>query len=652
MSTQVVLSCKDKARTRINVFHDTSSNWINLIKELVGNSLDVFNKNETHHISINLLSNTKVEYIDDGCGIPLEGTASNGVPNYQAIFEIDFAGSKYGNTGSTVGQNGVFLWSLAMTCEDFYIEVARPNGKVYCLSYHKGDRLGDLQVIGKSDKTYTKIVFEPDSEVWTNPNYTYEEVSGICEAQASMGNVEIKLTSGDITTVYAYPNGISDYFYSKVSSKKHVSESITFNKKTTQYVEKNSTTYDVDIDMILSFTNDSLDDFKKDFLNTADLIKYGSINKGIISGIKNSVNRWLKNNNKYNKNEKQITDDDIDTGLNYICDVRSNYVEYVSQSKQSTEAQYLKVCIQKAIEDLFEVYIVENPIEIEKIATQILINKRSREKANQTRLNIKSKLTTDGKGVLSAKIEGLKDCDMRKSTVDERILILTEGLSPASTITQSYDNRIMGSLGLKGRFISSLKCSVEDVLNNEPAMSIIRALGCGIEIPYEERKKFKDVQTFDINNLRYGTIAITVDADSWGKAICLSLLAFFKKFFPTLLKQNRVVIVVSPRYILETKSGDFVYVYSEQERDALIEKLGKALSHIGIVKGIGELDAEEFWKYVLCEEARSKTFVTVDYVGDEDEINKKYDMFIGDDIDARKKFIRENIVKVNTDELL
>lgn len=647
-----VLSNKDKARTRINVFHDSSSNWINLIKELIGNSLDIFNKEELHHITINLLSNTKVEYIDDGCGVPLEGVASNGMPNYQAIFEVDFAGSRYGNTGQTVGQNGIFFWTLAMTSKDFTIEVGRPNGNIYTISYHKGDRVGDLKVIGKTDKTYTKVTFEPDDEVWTNPDYTFEEISTICDSQAAMGNVEIKLSDNYDTRLFRYEKGITDFFNSMTKDKSFVSDRIYLTKTTNQLVEKKNEEFQIDIEMILAFSNDSNDDFKKDFLNTADLIRYGTINKGIITGLKNHINRYLKSTNKYGKGEKQITDEDIELGLNYICNVKSNYVEYVSQSKQATDAPHYKVAMQRIIEEFMEIHFTENPIEAEKIANQVLINKRSREKANQTRLNIQKKLSNENKGGLSKKIEGLKDCDMRNSTVEERILILTEGLSPASTITQSYDNRIMGSLGLKGRFISSLKCSVDDVLNNEPAMSVIRALGCGIEIPYEERKKFKDVQTFDIDNLRYGTIAITVDSDSWGKAICLSLLAFFKKFFPTLLKQNRVVIVVSPRYILETKSDEFVYAYSEQERDIIIKQLGKSLSHIGIVKGIGELDADQFWKYVLCEEARKQTFVTVDYTGDEDEINRRYDMFIGEDIESRKRYIRENIVKVNTDELL
>lgn len=646
-----VLSNKDKARTRINVFHDSSSNWINLIKELIGNSLDIFNEDELHHITINLLSNTKVEYIDDGCGVPLEGVASNGMPNYQAIFEVDFAGSRYGNTGQTVGQNGVFFWTLAMTSKDFAIEVGRPDGNIYTISYHKGDRISDLQIIGKTDRTYTKVTFEPDDEVWTNPNYTFDELSIICDSQAAMGNIAIKLSDGTNGKIFRYESGIKDFFNTMTTNKAFISDNIYFTKQTHQLVEKKHEEFPIDIEMILAFSNDSNDDLKKDFLNTADLIKYGTINKGIVTGLKNHINRYLKSSSKYIKNEKQITDEDIELGLNYICNVKSNYIEYVSQSKQATDAPHYRLALQRVIEEFMEVYFVENPIEAEKICNQVLVNKRSREKANQTRLNIQKKLGSENKGGLSRKIEGLKDCDMRHSTLEERIFLVDEGLSANSTIIEAFDNRYMGCMGLRGRFINSLKASVEDVLNNEPAIGIIKSLGCGIEIPYEERKNFKDIKTFNIDDLRYGMVGILCDADSFGKGISLAIITFFKKFMPTLLKQGRIYLVISPRYEVRNKKKESFYAYNEKERDLIVEELGKDFLDISIRKGLGEFNKEEFWEFVLSPEARKSTFIKVLYEGDEKLINEKFEALMGDDIQGRKEFIRNNITNIKLDEI-
>ena len=649
MNNQIeVLSNKEKARERINVFHDSSLNWINLIKELVGNSIDIFNDDETvhHNINIELITNKKICYQDDATGIPVEDIASNGQQNYIAIFETDFAGSRYGNKGKTVGQNGLFLWTLAMSSEDLEVEIGRPNGNVYRLRYHKGDRIGGLEIIGHTDKTYSKLTFSPDEDIWTSPNFTFEEVSQICEGQSSMSNVSIYLKDslGNENT-YEYGN-IKDYFDDKTKNKSFVSDSISFNSTINQLVKVKKEKYDMDIELVMRFSNDDNDDFKKDFLNTADLIKFGTIKEGIITGLKMVVNKYLKDNKLYKDKEKQITNEDVDLGLNYVVSVKSNFAEYVSQSKQSTDNECYKEALQTFIKGQMESFIAENGEVMNIIAQQILVNKRSREKANASRASVKKQLMElNQKGILSKKIEGLKDCDMKHSTVDERWLILTEGLSPASTITQAYDNRTMGSLGMRGRFISSLKCSVADVLNNEPAKKIIDALGCGIEIPYEERKEFKDIKTFDIDNLRYGNVLITVDADSWGEGIKLSLLAFFYKFFPTLLKQGRIHYAISPRYTIELKKG-FTYAYNDEEKENIIKEQGNNIRHIGIVKGIGEISAQKFWTYVLSPEARKKTFVKVKYEGTEEEIKRAYDMFIGEDIDGRKEFIRNNIVDV------
>ena len=386
-----ILNNRDKARTRINVYHDSANNWLNIIKELIGNSLDVFDHNSLHHISLSIINSKTIEYVDDGIGIPVEVLSSDGTPNYIALFEIDFAGTKYGYTNTTVGQNGVFLWTLAMTCQDINFEIARPDGNIYSISYHEGNRVGDLMVVGKSTKTYSKIKFEIDDKVWSNPQFTYEAILEIVHAQASLAPNVVFLLNDLVLRreeTIQYPNGIVDYFNVNIANKKMVSRSIQL-KKTT--LEKTSKIIDgiscvvndeISVDMILGYSNDSEHDFKKDFLNTANLIKYGTINEGILYGLKASINKWLKTNGKYSKNEKQITIADIETGLNYVCDVRSYYVEYVGQSKQRTESPHYKSAISKVVEEAMSIYFIENKDEAEKIGNQVLLNKRVREKSD------------------------------------------------------------------------------------------------------------------------------------------------------------------------------------------------------------------------------------------------------------------------------
>ena len=185
-----VLNNKEQARLKINVWHGSASNWINMVKELSGNSLDIFEKLKlktgndiTQEIKIIIHNKNKIEFIDSATGIPVEEIASDGKPNYEAIFEVPFAGSNYEDEVATVGTNGLFLWSLAMTCEDIEFFIARPNNNIYNIAYHKGDRVKDLNIIGKSDKTYTRMIFSLDEEVWDNPNFTFEEIKSIVKGQ-------------------------------------------------------------------------------------------------------------------------------------------------------------------------------------------------------------------------------------------------------------------------------------------------------------------------------------------------------------------------------------------------------------------------------------------------------------------------------------
>lgn len=629
-----VLSNKDKARTRINVFHDSSSNWINLIKELIGNSLDVFDNNKTHNIGIKLLSNTVVEYTDDACGVPLEGIASNGLPNYQAIFEVDFAGSRYGNTGQTVGQNGVFFWTLAMTSENFTIEVGRPDGNIYTVSYHKGDRVKDLEIIGKTDNTYTKVLFEPDVEVWTNPNYTFEEVADICQSQASMGNVNITLSDvcSEQSKEFRFRNGIRDFFEYMTTDKRFISDNIYFTKHTEQLVEKKNEEFGIDIEMIMGFSNDSNNDFKKDFLNTADLIKYGTINKGVITGIKNHVNRWLKTNNKYNKNEKQITDEDVEVGLNYICNVKSNYVEYVSQSKQATDAPHYKLALQRVVEEFLEVYSIENPIEVEKICSQILINKRSREKAERTRINIKKQLS--GTIDITNRIKKFVDC--RTKDKSKRELYIVEGDSALGSCKLGRNAEFQGVMPVRGKILNCLKADYDKIFKSDIIIDLIKILGCGIEVV---SKHNKELHAFDLENLRWDKVIICTDADVDGYQIRTLILTMIYRLMPTLIKAGKVYIVESPLYEIQC-GKDIIFAYSDKEKDDIVSKLGKC--HIQRSKGLGENDPDMMWNTTMNPETRKLIQVTMENI---DGVNEEFELLLGDNLEGRKQCISNNFDK-------
>lgn len=652
-----VLSNREQAREKINLFHGSSNNWINMIKELIGNSLDIFKKTKQTNGEIQILihNNNKIEFIDNARGIPVEVIASDGNPNYMAIFEKPFAGTNYENLIESVGQNGIFLWTLSMTSKNIEYFIARPNKNIYNIAYEKGERVKEFSIIGDSDSTYSRMIFELDEDIWENPNFTFEEIIPIAKVQSSRGNVRIivKDLLHNKENEFYYKDGLNEYFEEITNNKSKVIDNIYIksSKELDVKVKGKEVKEIFTTNLIFTYSNDNLDDVKKEFLNTADLIQYGTIQEGMILGLKNSIHKWLKNNEKYQKNEKGISIEDVYTGLNYVSDNTSLFVEYENQIKQKTSLKRYINLMKSIIEESMEIFFIENKIQTELLCNQVLINKRAREKSDTLRNTLKKKLentTKNGK----LKVEGLTDCDMKNSSLDERFLLVVEGLSPKETVVEAYDNRIFGALGLRGRFISCLKKSVEEVLNNVPAHTLIQALGCGIEIPYEERKKFKNIQTFNKENLRYGNIGILTDADCWGSGIRLALLTFIYKYLPTLLKENRVYIIISPRYEIKMKSGEMKYVYNDREKEAFMKTIKEEdIYNISIVKGIGEINKEDFWDKVLCEEAREKTFIRVNYDNFDEVVNKYFEDYMGEDTSARKEFVAEFITKVNLEDI-
>lgn len=645
MSEQiVVLSDKDQARTRINVFHGSSSAWNNMIKELIGNSLDIFDKEKLNTIKIILHSNKQIEFIDTGSGIPVEGVASDGRKNYEAIFEKAFAGSKYNNTSATVGQNGIFLWSLTMTCEDIEYFIARPNKNIYNISYHKGDLNKPLTVIGKSEETYSSLIFTLDEDVWDNPNFTFDCICDIARGQASLGNVKIivedRLNNESIE--FYYENGIEGYFSDITQNKTMIADNIRITKDVEYELKKNNTTNTdyVGVDLIFNYSNDSEDDIQREFLNTADLIQHGTIQDGIIQGLKNSIHKWLKDNNKYIKNEKNISNDDVSTGLNYICNVSSLFVEYENQIKQRTLTSHYKPILQRMIEEHMEIMFIENKFESEKICNQVLINKRSREKSDTMRKDLKKKLSEKVDGMFS-RPEGLTDC---KYHDDKSELFISEGKSAKGSIELARDPQYQAVYPIRGKILSCLKASYETIFANQVVRDLIKTMGCGVEV---KSKHNKELSNFDINNLRYGKIVIASDFDQDGLSIQVLLLTMIYRLMPELLKQNKVFIAQTPLFVIvEDKTDKKHYAFSESEKNDILDKVN-CKCRVSRIKGLGELGSEDMYNTALNTETRNMMRVTID---DAKSMIDKFELWMSDDVPPRKEFIEQNLHKYINEE--
>ena len=637
------LSEKEKVRKKISVWLGASNHIavIHTVKELVGNSVDEINKGNGNKIIITL-HDKKTLTVEDNCnGLPIEGKNEDNIDNYKLLFEQLFAGTKYDNgienDDYTVGTNGVFLTVLTYSSEHVRYEVARPNGNVYTIAYQKGDCVDPLHVIGKSDQTYTKITYRLDDDVFEDNYFTFDELCQIADEQAALinGVIEVKNEMTGEHKIFQY-EGIKDFLEKRISDMTAVSDVITFQKQAEhQFTKDGQEVTDVmKIDVVMKFTKEDENEIKIEFLNGSNLIHHGTIQDGFIAGLRNAINKFIKNNNMYNKNEKQITKDDVMVGLNYVIDFKSFFPIYANQTKFASYVKYYEPIMKQLVEEFFEAYAIENKYDMERIANQVLINKRSREKAEQTRLDLKKTLQSNINNTTN-RIDGFVNCRSKDKNKTE--LYIVEGKSALGATKQGRDKEFQAIYPLRGKILNCLKADYNKIFKNDIIVDLIKVLGCGVEI---KNKYTKGFNTFNLDDLRWSKIIIATDADVDGFHIRTLILTMFYRLMPTLIKEGRIYIAESPLYEIIYKDESY-FAYNDEEKDRIVQQLGGNVT-VQRSKGLGENTPEMMWETTMNPETRRLIKVTEDDVV---KMNQYFEMFLGDDLEGRKVYIEENLYK-------
>ena len=581
--------------------------------EIITNSIDRWKDGYGDKVIITRHKDNSYTIQDFADGLPVLWNEKEQGYNWDIALCTLYGGDNYKQSETLTGKLGNF--GLGLTSTQFGSEwmnvIIRNKDKKYILNFKEGRVIdkNTSEFIKNDDDfhctkeeglkalyeennldgyTGTTITYRPDLKVFTDINIPSEWIQNKLRKQAVISNgIELVFNDELLEKQFIYKyNNISEYI-KELSNDDNIIDIIEFSNEAEGQDVPTKPMYKMDYNIAFTFNNTI--QLQEYYHNSSELteLNVNVTTKAVKQSLTNALHKYIESNKMYNKGEK-IKFEDIEDSLICILSSRSTKTSYANQTKLSIDNAFIKQFITQDIEDKLSVYLTENPIESKLLANQILVNKRANDKAQKTKLDIKNKLQGTKKG-LKLKVEGLRDCDMKNSKLEDRIFLVDEGLSANSTIADSFDNTIMGCLGLRGRFINSLKkpCSISDVLNNTPALGIIQAMGCGIEIPKSELKHFKDIETFDIDKLRYGSIGLLCDSDAFGHGINLSILTFLYKYMPTLVKQGRVYIVISPRFEIIDKKGNVYYVYNEAEKQQKIEEIGhKNIESIGIKKGL------------------------------------------------------------------
>lgn len=637
------LSDKEQARMRVAVFFGSSKNFFHTFIELLGNALDEANKGYGDKIEITLSDNgTRLKIKDYANGLPVEIVSENGKEGYVSLLETLFAGGKFEQGKEyQLGLNGVGLTTTILTSEYAKVTVGRPNGNVYQVEYANGDRLYNLKTIGTTEQTFTEIEWVCDKKVFTDNVFTWEDICNVAQAQAAISNVEIKCYNKDTdtTNTYKYDNGINQYLEELISSSNGFNiEGFTKLKEINCIRNGESNLDKLYLDFAFTFTNKG-EPTHIDFLNSSNLQYYGTIQEGVVNGFRAIITKYLRDNNLYLKNEKQITNDDVLVSLNYIANLKSLYPEYENQIKKKTLVTHYKDGVADMVKEFLEIYFIENKVEADKICKQILINKRAREKSLKTMENVKKKLSEEI--TIFNKIEGFIDCEIPKGGE----LYICEGKSALGSVINARDEVFQAGFPIRGKILNCLKSDLDKIFANREVTDLIRLFGCGIEL----KTKFnKDIPQFDIEKLRWNKIILTCDADADGEQIVVLLLTMIYKLVPTLLKEGYVYIAQTPLYEIHFLDTDTVeYIMSEQEMQRKLSDIKDRKYTISRSKGLGELEPKVMRETAMNPETRILIKVMVE---DIEEMKESFNIWMSDSgLSDRKKYIEENLYKVRVE---
>lgn len=606
--------------------------------EILSNSIDEAREGFGNEIIVTLFEDHSIEVEDFGRGIPVDFNKNEGKFNWELVFCELYAGGKYNNNSAenyeySLGLNGLGLCSTQYSSEYMDVEIKR-DGFIYSLHFEKGENIGGLKKEPYTQKdTGTKIRWKPDLEVFTDIDIKPEYFLDIIKRQAIVNAGLRFIFKNQIgenfdVTEFNYENGIVDHVRELVGEDFLTPVQFwTGEKKVRDREDKPY--YKTKINVAFAFSNKmSLSEY---YHNSSWLEYGGAPEKAVKNAFVYQIDAYLKQNGKYNKNESKITFADVEDCLVIVVSSFSNVTSYENQTKKSITNKGIQDAMVEMFRHQLEVYFIENPLDADKISVQVLVDKRSREDAEKTRLNIKKKLTSNMD--ITSRVAKFVDC--RSRDVNERELFIVEGDSALGACKQARDPNFQAIIPIRGKILNCLKADYNKIFKSDIITDLIKVLGCGVQI---KAKANKDLASFDINLLRWNKVILCTDADVDGFQIRTLLLTMIYRLTPALIEKGKVFIAESPLYEINTKDETY-FAYTEKEKDDFIEQIGAKKYTIQRSKGLGENEPDMMNLTTMNPKTRRLIKIMPE---DAEKTAHMFDVLLGDNIVGRKKFIVEN----------
>lgn len=602
--------------------------------EILSNSIDEAREGYGNKIEIIRYKDHSILVKDFGRGIPVDYNAKEERFNWELVFCELYAGGKYqNNTGEnyefSLGLNGLGTCATQYSSEYMDVIIYR-DGSCHRLHFEKGENIGGLlKEPAEKHPSGTEIKWRPDRDVFTDINIPLSYFQDILKKQAVV-NAGLTFSLFDEesgqTYTYCYANGIKDYLM-ELSGDHALTQPHYLQTETKGRDREDKPDYKLKFEAAFCFNNQVN---ALEYYHNSSFLEYGgSPDKAVKTSFVSAIDKYLKTNNLYKKDEKKITFVDIEDSLILIVNSFSTVTSYENQTKKSITNKFIQEALTEYFRQQLEIYFIENKMDADKIAAQILANKRSRETAEKTRISIRKKLT--GSLDMNNRVEKFVNC--RTKDLTRREIYIVEGDSALGACKLGRDAEFQAIIPIRGKILNCLKADYNKIFANDIVTDLLKVLGCGVEI---KSKHTAELNSFDLNQLRWSKVILCTDADVDGFQIRTLLLTMLYRLVPTLIREKKVYIAESPLYEI-TCGKETHFAYSDNEKGEITAKL-KGKFKINRSKGLGENQPEMMWETTMNPASRRLVLVTPD---DAQRTQEMFELLLGENLAGRKEFIAE-----------
>ena len=608
--------------------------------EILSNAIDEAREGHGREIIVTRYEDKSIEVEDFGRGCPVDWNEAEGRYNWELVFCELYAGGKYKDGGDdnyeySLGLNGLGSCATQYASEYFDAVIYR-DGFKYTLHFEKGEIVGEMKKEpADRKKTGSKFHWKPDLDVFTDIDIPLSYYTDTLKRQAVVNaGITFRLRNqvgGKFEMEdFCYQNGIQDYVR-ELAGEDTLTQPVFWQAERRGRDRADKPEYKVKLSVSFCFSNRvQLIEY---YHNSSWLEHGGSPEKAVRSAFVSAIDAWLRQNSKYQKSESKITFNDVQDALVLVSNSFSTQTSYENQTKKSITNKFIQDAMTDFLRSQLEVYFIENPLDAERIAGQVLVNKRSRETAEKTRLGIKKKLS--GSLDISNRVQKFVDC--RSKDVSRRELYIVEGDSALGAVKLGRDAEFQGIMPIRGKILNCLKADYAKIFKSEIITDLLKVIGCGVEV---QHKTNRDLNAFDLNNLRWSKIVICTDGDVDGFQIRTLVLTMLYRLTPTLIREGFVYIAESPLYEITCKEKTW-FAYSDKEKGDITAQLSAEGKKFDIQrsKGLGENEPDMMWLTTMNPDTRRLIKVMP---ADARRTAQVFDLLLGDDLQGRKNHIADN----------